>query len=90
MLEVFKVCLVRSEPGDRYDCDIDVHLVCPLQGPPFPVITAQSHRSCAYTASEVHLIDVGQISRDGKEGETRSVTAEEGGVHKSVAGRYSS
>ena len=51
----------------------------------------KSHCGCAYAASEVYLIiEVGQMSRNGKEGETRSVTAEEGGVYECVADGYSS
>ena len=47
----------------------------------------KSHRDCAYTVSEVYrIIEVGQMSRTGKEGETSSVTAEEGGVHASGMG----
>ena len=66
-------------------------MVRSLQRLPFPVITAKSHRGCAYAASEVYLIiEVGQMSRNGKEGETRSVTAEEGGVYECVADGYSS
>ena len=49
----------------------------------------KSHRG--YAASEVYLIiDVGQISRNGKDGETSSVTAEVVGMHDCVADRYSS
>ena len=51
----------------------------------------KSHRSCAYAASEIYLIiEVGQMSGNGKEGETRTVTAEEGGVYECIADGYSS
>ena len=51
----------------------------------------KSHCSCAYTVSGVYLIiDVGQMSRNWKEGETGSVTAEVGGVHECVRDGYGS
>jgi hypothetical protein len=51
----------------------------------------KSHRGCAYAVSEVYpIVDVGQMSRNGKEDEMRSVTAEEGGVHECVTDGYSS
>ena len=68
---------------------IDVDLALSNVHPPQSSLL-KSYRSCAYAASEVYLIDVGQISRVGKGGETRSVTAEEGGVHKCIADGYSS
>jgi hypothetical protein len=75
-------------PGDKYDGDIEVDLVRPLQRSPSSLI---SHRGCAYLVSEVYpIIDAGQTGRNGKEGVTRRVTAEEGGVYECVADGYSS
>ena len=69
---------------------IDVDLALSNVHPPQSSLL-KNYRSCAYTASEVYpIIEVGQMSQTGKEGATCSVTAEEGGVHKSIAGGYSS
>ena len=68
---------------------IDVDLALSNVHPPQSSLL-KSYRSCAYTASEVYpIIEVGQMSRTGKEGETQSVTAEEGGVYKCIADGYS-
>ena len=69
---------------------IDVNVALSNVHPPQSSLF-KSHRSCAYAVSEVYpILEVGQMSRTGKEGVTRSIIAEEGGVHKSIADGYSS
>ena len=69
---------------------IDVDLALSNVHPPQSSLF-KSHRSCPYPVSEVYpIIEVGQMSRTGKEGVTRSIVAEEGGVHKSIADGHSS
>ena len=82
----------HSELGDTYDGDIEVDLVRPLQRTPSPVITAKKKpsRLRIHGILSLSIIDVGQMSRNGKEGVTRSVTVEEGGVHKCIVNGYSS
>ena len=72
-----------SEPGDKYDGDIDMDLVRPLQRPPSLLITAQK-------PSRLRILGIGNLSNHRRwpegskweEVETCSVTAEGGGVHE--------
>lgn len=77
---------VTSFASLAMDIDLALSNVHPRQSSPL-----KSHRGCTYTVSEVYpTIDVGQTCRSGKEGETLSVTAEEGDAHECIVDGYSS
>ncbi|EDR01829.1 uncharacterized protein LACBIDRAFT_310289 [Laccaria bicolor S238N-H82] len=77
---------VTSFASLAMDIDLALSDVHPRQSSPL-----KSHRSCTYAVSEVYpIIDVGQTGQSGKEGETLSVTTEEGDVHECIVDGYSS
>ena len=68
------------------DIDLALSNVHPPQSSPL-----KSYLGCTYAVSDVcSIIDVDQTGQNGKEGETFSITAEKGDLHKCIADGYSS